>query len=65
MAGAGTNPREPGEGDLVSNGSYIKPAKCKRCGHQWIPRKPGRPRRCPNPTCMTPNWDKPKPKKKR
>lgn len=29
--------------------------KCKRCGHQWIPRRPEVPRICP--TCKTAYWN--------
>lgn len=44
---------------------------CKRCGHTWSPRLPGRPARCAN--CGDPYWDIPRgklrlgrpPKKKR
>jgi len=31
---------------------------CLRCGHEWHPRKPERPRRCAN--CKDSNWDKPR-----
>lgn len=31
--------------------------KCKRCGHEWVPRKQGRkPKSCPN--CKSYNWNK-------
>ena len=33
---------------------------CKRCGHAWMPRKPERPRICPNPRCHSALWEKPK-----
>ncbi|MEM0171614.1 MAG: hypothetical protein QXV57_03535 [Thermoproteota archaeon] len=29
--------------------------KCKRCGHEWYPRKPEKPRICPR--CKSPYWD--------
>jgi len=29
---------------------------CLRCGGVWVPRKIGRPSRCPK--CMSPLWDK-------
>lgn len=29
-----------------------------RCGHEWLPREPEKPRTCPK--CKTPNWDRPK-----
>ena len=36
--------------------------KCKRCGHEWNPRKPGvKPVVCPK--CKSPYWDKPRRKK--
>src|SRR5205823_2774399 len=32
--------------------------RCDRCGHEWIPRKPGdEPRVCPK--CHSPWWNKP------
>ncbi len=33
--------------------------KCKRCGHEWIPRVE-KPVTCPNPRCRSPYWDKKK-----
>ena len=30
--------------------------KCKRCGHQWYPRKPKKPKVCPK--CKSPYWNK-------
>jgi predicted Zn-ribbon and HTH transcriptional regulator len=30
--------------------------ECKRCGHEWIPRKETKPVRCPK--CKSPYWDK-------
>jgi DNA-directed RNA polymerase subunit RPC12/RpoP len=36
--------------------------ECERCEHQWVPRqKKESPTVCP--TCKSPYWDKPKPKK--
>jgi hypothetical protein len=32
--------------------------KCLRCGHEWIPRRPIKPKVCPK--CTSPYWDKPK-----
>ena len=29
---------------------------CKRCGHQWFPRKPDLPVQCPN--CKSPYWNR-------
>ena len=29
---------------------------CKRCGHEWWPRSPGKPIKCPK--CQTMRWDK-------
>lgn len=34
----------------------IQLAKCNLCGHEWLPRKEGRPARCPN--CESARWDK-------
>jgi predicted Zn-ribbon and HTH transcriptional regulator len=31
--------------------------QCRRCGHQWIPRKPERPPVCPK--CYSAKWDYP------
>lgn len=31
---------------------------CKRCGKEWVPRKPEWPRRCP--ACRSPYWDRPR-----
>ena len=47
----------------------VRVAVCVRCGHNWVPRKKGRPTKCAG--CFSPLWDrariykvKPKPKKK-
>lgn len=37
--------------------------KCKRCGHEWIPRKKEKPRFCPK--CRSIYWDTPKINKKK
>lgn len=29
--------------------------KCKRCGHEWVPRVTYRPKRCPS--CQSTSWD--------
>ena len=34
--------------------------ECKRCGHRWRPRGPGKPRVCPR--CKTKYWEFPKEK---
>lgn len=34
--------------------------KCNVCGHEWIPRIITRPVKCPNQSCQSPYWDKPK-----
>lgn len=31
---------------------------CRNCDHYWMPRKPGRPGRCPK--CDSTYWDKPR-----
>jgi len=31
---------------------------CVRCGYDWVPRVPGRPRTCPR--CKSPRWDEPR-----
>lgn len=37
----------------------IKGLKCLRCGHEWIPHKPGyRPQLCPK--CRSYLWDRPR-----
>ena len=35
----------------------VKKLRCKRCGHEWIPRKED-VRVCPNPKCHSVYWDK-------
>lgn len=35
----------------------MKTLVCKRCGHQWMPRKPEAPKLCPNPSCHSPRWN--------
>ena len=32
--------------------------KCLRCGHEWIPRQPKKPKYCAR--CNSPYWNKPK-----
>jgi hypothetical protein len=36
--------------------------RCERCGHEWIPRGSieVEPKVCPNPTCKSPYWNKPR-----
>lgn len=34
--------------------NVIAEVKCKVCGHKWFPRKPERPKWCPN--CNSTNW---------
>ena len=34
----------------------MKKYKCKRCNHEWYPRKPSKPITCPN--CKSAYWDK-------
>lgn len=29
-----------------------------RCGHEWLPREPEKPRVCPK--CKSANWDRPR-----
>jgi len=36
----------------------ITTLKCKRCGHEWVPRKLP-VRICPNRSCHTLAWDEP------
>lgn len=33
-----------------------KAVKCLRCGYDWTPRVPGRPKQCP--ACHQSRWDK-------
>ena len=35
----------------------LRGCRC-RCGHEWLPRTPGKPRTCP--LCKSPRWDRPK-----
>ena len=34
-----------------------------RCGHEWLPREPEKPRVCPK--CKSANWDRPKKREKK
>jgi predicted Zn-ribbon and HTH transcriptional regulator len=34
----------------------MKPLKCKRCGHEWMPRKPQKPPVCAK--CKRADWNK-------
>ena len=38
----------------------MKQYVCQRCGHVWMPRKPQKPRQCPNRHCHSVYWDTPK-----
>jgi hypothetical protein len=38
----------------------IPKLECIKCGHRWYPRTPNLPLNCPNATCHTPNWNKPR-----
>lgn len=40
----------------------IKTLKCVKCQHEWIPRT-AKIVLCPNPTCRTKYWEKPKERK--
>lgn len=31
-------------------------ARCALCQHEWQPRKKGKPKRCANKWCGSPNW---------
>ena len=37
--------------------------RCRKCNHEWIPRKEGRPELCPS--CHTPYWDHVREEKKK
>lgn len=39
---------------------HQKKLECNRCGHTWIPRGEELPTACPNPTCKSPYWNKPR-----
>ncbi len=44
---------------LMNNNSFELPTlECLRCGHNWIPRRPVKPKVCPK--CTSPYWNKPK-----
>lgn len=43
----------------------VKERRCLRCGHAWMPRKPGTPRRCANTKCRSPYWDAPRARMKK
>ena len=34
---------------------------CLRCGHEWMPRRTGKPRNCPNQKCRSVAWDRERP----
>lgn len=34
----------------------IKGYRCKRCGHEWVPKGKDEPKVCPN--CKSPYWNK-------
>jgi hypothetical protein len=36
----------------------LKGFQCRRCGHQWKPRKEGVPAKCPS--CDSPHWQRPR-----
>jgi len=33
--------------------------KCQQCGYEWVARVE-HPRMCPNPKCLSRDWDQPK-----
>jgi hypothetical protein len=38
---------------------------CLKCGKEWIPKDPSKlPETCPNPTCRSKDWQKPKSNRK-
>ena len=41
--------------ETVGSGGLIEARHCYKCGHEWLPRKPGRPQRCPR--CQSFEWD--------
>lgn len=41
---------------------HIQKKKCRRCNHEWFPRKTERPVVCPK--CHSPYWEKEAAKKK-
>jgi len=36
----------------------IKKIKCNRCGYEWYPRTPEKPKNCANKKCNSPYWNK-------
>ena len=43
-----------------SNMKIIRPLKCTRCGYEWYPRTPQKPKYCANKKCRSPYWNRPK-----
>jgi len=41
---------------IVNIKERIRMFKCKRCGHQWLPRSKKKPKACP--ACKSYHWDK-------
>jgi predicted Zn-ribbon and HTH transcriptional regulator len=48
----------PGNGKAKELGMVLLMGCRCRCGHEWFPREPEKPRVCPK--CKSPNWDRPK-----
>jgi len=44
-------------------GTLVAVRSCQICGHTWIPRKAGTPKRCPS--CKSEYWDRPDARKKK
>jgi len=40
------------------NPPTLSPHLCNRCGHVWLPRTFGDPKRCPK--CKSPYWNRPR-----
>ena len=49
--------QKPKEKPLEIGQVMLLGCRC-RCGHEWLPREPEKPRVCPK--CKSANWDRPK-----
>jgi len=40
--------------------SALKQLICLRCGYEWWPKSPEKPKTCANKKCNSPYWDRPR-----